>query len=276
MTTNQEKTQELLAQLERLNVGELSASTLGHANYAWLNETKAATPYSTPDAASQMYAVLRKRQTVGETTQERIGPFLEMLASEEDPIATIQEWSLRNGHEPQAPGLGGGTVERRTEVERAELNQEVDDELVKLLAPIQERYDAAKREVDRLGTELAKARAEANRLLAILKAAGIVERMTYLKKESAPKPRKQKHGTHVSDETALKILEGIRGFVASNPPALEDVPGSFTRPAIEKGLGLHHSQLGAAVEKLREQGYIRAAGLTTKSGQKTSVFAVVA
>jgi hypothetical protein len=72
-------------------------------------------------------------------------------------------------------------------------------------------------------------------------------------------------------------LEDIRGYLASNPPALADVPGSFTRPGIERALGVHHSKVTAAVDKLRELGYIRAAGvLAGKTGQKVNVYAIVA
>jgi competence protein ComGC len=272
--SNREASDELRTKLEQLNLKEVSYSTIGHAAYAWLNETKAGPTFSTPDAASQMIGILAKGQSVGETSQARLEPFFTMLAEQADPIATIEQWSLRNGHEPQAPGIGGGAIERRTDTPRAEFVPEVDEELVKLLAPIQERYEAAKREVDQHQAELTKLKAEANRLLGILKAAGIVPKAQYQKRE--PKAKKAR-GSHVSDERAMEILGRIKSYVASNPPALPDVPGSFTRPAIEKAFDLNHSQVAAAVEKLREQGYVRAAGLsTTPSGQKINVFAVIA
>ena len=274
--SNREATAELRSQLNALPLGHLSASTLGHANFAYLRETRAAEPWDTPSGANQTLGLLRKGTTLGEINRQRVSVFLAMLREQADPAQTVEEWSLRNGHVPQAPGIGGGHVKHEPRPEPVAPEVEVDPELIALLAPVQERYEEAKAETDRLQAELAKAREESNRLLAILKAAGIVPRATYQKKEEK-KPKKKSKNSHVSDETAQKILEGMRGFVASNPPVLEDVPGSFTRPQIEKALGLHHSQVAAAVEKLREQGYVRAAGLTqAPSGQKANVYAVVA
>jgi hypothetical protein len=274
--SNREASDELRTELAQLNLKGVSYSTIGHAAYAWLNETKAGPAFSTPDAASQMIGILAKGQSIGETSQARLAPFITMLAEQDDPAATVQEWSLRNGHEPQAPGLGGGRIEHRTNGEPEPVVLEVDPELAALLAPVQERYEKAKAEVDQHQAELVKLKAEANRLLGILKAAGIVPKAQYQKKEPKPKAKKSS-ASHISDEKAMEILGKIKGYVASTPPALEDVPGSFTRPGIEKALGLHHSQVGAAVEKLREQGYIRAAGLTsTPSGQKVNAYAVVA
>jgi hypothetical protein len=277
--SNKEATAELRSRLDALPIAELSASTIGHANYAWLNETRHEKPFGTPDAASQMYALLRKGNTIGEMNQERMTPFLEMLATEADPAATVQQWSLRNGHEPMAAGRGGKNISEPTPSPEPSVEPvtEIPESLRALLAPLQARYELLEEEVAKRQAYLDEAKSELTTLRQMLKTAGVIEKAVYRKSEPESKPRKQAKGSHVSDETAQNILEQIRGFVASNPPALEDVPGSFTRPMIEKGIGLHHSQVGAAVEKLREQGYIRAAGLTTApGGQKTNVFAVVA
>ena len=276
MARNEEATAELRSQFEQLNLKEVSFSTIGHAAYAWLNETKAGPPFSTPDAASQMVGMLSKGQTLGEVSQDRFRPFFEMLATQTDPSATVQEWSLRNGHEPQAPGTGGGHVGREpTTSEPEPIVFNVDESLRPLLDPIIERYEGAQAVVDQRQAELDAAKHERNVLLNILKAAGVVERKKYVAKQAAP-PKAKKSGPHISEESALKILEEIRGYLASNPPALPDVPASFTRPDIERGLGLHHSKVSAAVDRLRDLGHVRAAGITTSptTNQKTNVYAL--
>jgi len=266
--SNASRSAELRARLEALKVNKLSFSTLGHASYTWLNETKAVSPFTTPAAASQMFGILSKGETLGQSSQERIAPFIEMLEASENPSATIIELSERNGHAAQLAGQGGGSVE-----EEPITVFHITERMRPILQPIVERYEEAQAEVERIREQFDAARTEASTLLNMLKAAGAVERKVY--KPQKKMPQKQSKGSHVSEETALRILEQIKGYVASSPPALEDVPGSFTRPEIERGLGLHHSQVGAAVERLRDMGHIRAAGIVKLGNQKANVFAVV-
>jgi len=273
--TNQEKTAELRGRLDSLQLGDVSASTIGHAAYAWLGNGELA--YSTADAAAQQVALVRKGATIGERNQERIGSFLSMLQESADPAATVVELSARNGHvlgERPNP-IGAVKIEEEPKKEPA-LTPPLPQELVPLMDNVRSMYDTAKAEVDRLQEELREKRAVANQLMGILKAAGVEERAKYDKK--APEKKKRPSHASVSDATAQKILGEIKSILATTPPALSDVPGSFTRPLVEKATGRHHSQIGAAVEKLRESGQIRAAGLveTGKGKMKTNVYAVVA
>ena len=258
---------ELQAIVSARPLAEIPSNQLGRATHAWLMSSRAVQPYDTADGAAQTYSILRKGKTIGQLNIERTKAFLAMLDGENDPVAAIENWAKRNGHQPPAE-------------EEDEPRVNVPDEVRELLGPIAERYEAAQTIVEQKQAELNEAREVRNTLLNILKAAGIVPRD---KRTGSPGRRpkeepKKKNKNHVSDETALKILEQIKGYVASNAPALPDVPGSFTRPDVERGLGLHHSQVGAAVEKLREMGHVRAAGITRSpaTNQKTNVYAVVA
>lgn len=269
--SNASRTAELRSQLDALKVDDLSASTLGHAAYAWMTEAKMADPFSTADAASQMVGLLRNGKTLGEKTQERLRPFLDMLAESDKPRETAVEWSQRNGHAPTRPGLGGGLLSEEEEI----TVYNIPEHMRPLLEPIVEQYKVAQAEVEKRRTYFEEARSEAAILLNMLKAAGVVEREKRTKREEKPKPR-QARGSHISEESAMKILEDIRGYLANgHPPTLPDVPGSFTRPELERALGLHHSKITAAVERLREMGQVRAAGVVASpSGQKVNVFAV--
>jgi hypothetical protein len=258
---------ELTKRLGTQPLAPISSNQLGKATHAWLMSSKAVQPYDTSDGAAQTYSILRKGKTIGQLNIERTEAFLAMLDGEDDPVATVENWAKRNGHQPP-------------DQEEDEPRVRIPDEVRELLGPIADRYEAAQTIVEQKQAELNEAREVRNTLLNILKAAGIVPRD---KRSGSPGRRpkeepKKKNKNHVSDETAAKILEEIKGFLASNPPVLEDVPGSFTRPQIEKAIGRHHSQVSAAVEKLREQGHVRAAGIVAadNTGVKTNVYAVIA
>lgn len=270
--SNASGTAALRTQLDGLSLSKLSASTIGHAAFAWQDETKATNPFPTPVAASQVVGLLRKGKTLSETTQERLVPFFAMLAESPNPAETVTELSQRNGHVPQRAGLGGGKLEEEditvfhiTEKRRPLLQQIVD------------QYEVAQAETEKRRAQFEEARAEAQILLNMLKAAGVVFERRKKHKRVKEGPAKRK-GSHISEESALKVLEDIRGYIADgHAPVLPDVPGSFTRSEIEKALNIHHSKVGAAVGRLREMGHLRAAGVVAsgKSNQKATVFALV-
>jgi hypothetical protein len=256
---------------------DAASNVLGHALNAWAKETKQDDPFPTPSAAAQMFGILRKGATVGETTYRRIDPFLSMLAGVNDPDAVIQELSLRNGHVP-IHGTQNGSEPQVQEPEAEEQEMmvfHIDPAMRELLQPIVERYEIAQGKVDEQQAILDGLKKESSTLLNMLKAAGVVERKKYTPQKPKPEPKKKKQN-HVSETTAMEILEKVRRYMADgHEPALPDVPASFTRPEIEKALGLHHSQVGAAVEWLRERGQVRAAGITTNGiGQKVNVYAL--
>jgi len=246
---------------------EISSNQLGRATYAWLMSSKAVQPYDTADGAAQTYSILRKGKTIGQLNIERTEAFLAMLDGENDPVATVENWAKRNGHQPP-------------DGEEDEPRVNIPDEVRELLGPIAERYEAAQTVVEQKQAELHEAREVRNTLLNILKAAGIVPRDKRTgspgrRPKTEPPPKKNKN--HVSDETALKILEEIQAYFRDGgEPALPDVAGSFTRPQIEKMTGRHHSQMSSAVEKLRDMGHVRAAGITKSpvTGMKTNVYAL--
>jgi hypothetical protein len=262
-----EKSRELQARLSRRPLSEIPGNQLGKATYAWLIETKAAQPYDSPDGAGQTYSIVRAGKTIGDLNILRLESFLDMLEEEDDPYATVQGWIHRNGGNP-------------TDDDDDTPRVNIPDEVRELLGPIAERYEAAQTIVEQKQAELNEAREVRNTLLNILKAAGIVPRDKRAghpgrRPKEAPTPKKNKN--HVSDETALKVLEEIRAYFAEGgESALPDVAGSFTRPQIEKVTGRHHSQMSAAVEKLRDQGHVRAAGITKSpaTGQKVNVYAL--
>lgn len=273
-----ERSRQLAEQLKAPSFREISSHQLGKATYAWLLETKAAEPYDTPTGAAQTFGILRKGTSVGEMNIARTEAFL--AAIEGDPAEFVARWAGQNG---TGPDLHDGNPARELPPELV-VSEETQKAMAAAFGQVKLLYDQKKAELTKKEDELHGLRSEVRQMEGILKAAGIIPRAVRQghpgrrpPKEEPPKKQRQTKGSHVSNETAMKILEQIKGFVASNPPVLEDVPGSFTRPQIERGLGLHHSQVGAAVEKLREQGYIRAAGLTqAPSGQKMNVFAVIA
>jgi len=286
-----DRSRELQALLNKAPFKKISASQLGRANFAWLHKVPAAPPYSTADAASQSYALLRKGQTLGDSSLDRINPFIEMLGNlgernQDDVVPTIERLAAQNGkpiddQNPADHPIGAVTKELPPELA---ISAEVTEALAGAFGQVKLLYEQKKGELVRREDELAGLRSEVRQLEGILKAAGIVPREKRSghpgRRPTQEEPAKKRPGHgNVSDATALVILDQIREFFSNGgEPALPDVAGSFTRPQIEQATGRHHSQVSAAIEKLREQGHIRAAGITKHptSGMKTNVYALEA
>lgn len=272
----QERSLRLGALLNAPPLLEIPANQLGKATYAWLRSSKAAKPYDSHEGAAQTFNLLRKGQTIGDVNIERTEAFLDAI--EGDPKEWVTTWVERNGHLPAASGTPSGPRDPAPELV---ISEETQQALQGAFGQVKLLYDQKKNELAREEERLYQLRAEVRQMEHALKAVGLMPREkrngTPGRRPAASQEKPKTKGSHVSEETAMKILEEIKGYVASNPPALEDVPGSFTRPAVEKALGRHHSQIGSAIEVLREKGLVRAAGLTTnEKGRRMNVWAVVA
>lgn len=91
---------------------------------------------------------------------------------------------------------------------------------------------------------------EAQRLRAILRAAGVAEEKPVVKKATATYT--------VKPETRTEVLRAIRDRARAGYSALPDVPGSFVVTDITEGF--HETTVRNVIKVLREEGVVRVVG----------------
>ena len=140
------------------------------------------------------------------------------------------------------------------------------EELAPMLENVRAMHKTAQARVDELQRELREAREVANRMMAILRAAGVEAPRTGKKRTTV----KTKHGNMVSTETAESVYAAAEKVVKDRGPFLTDVPNSFIAPDVIAVDGLYASKVNFALKALREQGSIRFVG-KSKSDKNVSV-----
>lgn len=129
------------------------------------------------------------------------------------------------------------------------------NELVDVLGRAEWSRDQAQEALD-------KANAEVRRIKAILKAAGHGE------EEAKPKKKKKaEKPLRVNEETRASVLNAVH-LASKMCATLPGVPGSFTVKDLEEYTPIHHSSIRTAINNLRDEGIVRAAGLVPGTPRK--------